>query len=132
MAPTKKTYKFPKAIGACADKLFALKAERLTQQKLVDAIEAEEKALKAYIIDNLPKSEASGVAGKLARVTAITKEVPQVEDWTIFYKHLKKTGQFELIGKRLSDTAIRERWEAGKEVPGIKHFTVVTLSLNKI
>lgn len=132
MAAVKKAYKFPKAIGACADRLFALKAERLAQQKLVDAIEAEEKALKAYIIDNLPKSEASGVAGKLARVTAITKEVPQVEDWTIFYKHLKKTGQFELIGKRLSDTAIRERWEAGKEVPGIKHFTVVTLSLNKI
>ena len=131
MAEAKK-YKFPKALGACADKLFTLKAERLAQQKLADALEAEEKALKAYIIDNLPKSEASGVAGKLARVTAITKEVPQVENWEIFYKHLKKTGQFELIGKRLADTAIRERWEAGKEIPGIKHFTVVSLSMNKI
>lgn len=125
-------YKFPKALGACADKLYNLRQSRLAQQKLVDVIEAEEKALKEHIINTLPKSEASGVAGKLARVTVTTKEVPQIKNWDAFYKHLKKTGQFDLMQRRLSDAAIKERWEAGKEIPGVEHFQVTTISMNKV
>ena len=125
-------YKFPKALGACADKLYELRQKRLDQQKVVDALEAEEKALKEHIINTLPKSEASGVAGKLARVTVVTKEVPQVKDWDAFYKHVKKTGEFELLGRRLTETAVRERWEAGKQVPGVEAFKAVSVSLNKV
>jgi len=129
---TKPKFKFPKQLGSCADKLYELRQKRLEQQKVVDAIEAEEKALKEHIINTLPKSEASGVAGKLARVTLVTKEVPQVEDWDAFYKHVKKTGQFDLLQRRLTDAAIKERWEHGKEIPGVKHFQAVTVSINKV
>jgi len=129
---TEVKYKFPKALGACADKLFELRNKRLAEQKKVDEIAAEESALKNHIIENLPKSEASGVAGKLARVTVVTKQVPQVEDWDAFYKYVKKTGSFDLMQKRLTDAAIKERWEAGKEVPGVKHFNAVSVSINKV
>lgn len=125
-------YKFPKAMGACADKLFELRNKRLAVQKEVDAVAAEETALKNHIIENLPKSEASGVAGKLARVTVVTKQIPQVKDWDAFYKHVKKTGDFDLMQRRLTDAAIKERWEAGKEVPGVEHFNAVSVSINKI
>jgi hypothetical protein len=125
-------YKFPKALGACADNLFELRNKRLAEQKKVDDIESEEKALKAHIIENLPKSEASGVAGKFARVTVVTKQVPQVKDWDAFYKYVKKTGSFDMMQKRLSDAAIKERWEAGKEVPGVEHFNAVSVSINKV
>jgi hypothetical protein len=125
-------YKFPPKMGACADKLFLLREKRLAEQKKVDAIEAEEKALKEHIIQTLPKSEASGVAGKIARVSVITKQVPQVKDWDMFYKHVKKTGEFELLQRRLTDTAIRERWEAGKQVPGVESFNTLSISINKI
>ncbi len=129
---TEVKYKFPKALGACADKLFELRNKRLAEQKKVDEIAAEETALKNHIIENLPKSEASGVAGKLARVTVVTKQVPQVKDWDAFYKYVKKTGSFDLMQKRLTDAAIKERWEAGKEVPGIEHFNAVSVSINKV
>lgn len=129
---TEVKYKFPKAMGACADKLFELRNKRLEMQKAVDAVAAEETALKNHIIENLPKSEASGVAGKLARVTVITKVVPQVKDWDVFYKYVKKTGSFDLMQKRLTDAAIKERWEAGKEVPGVEHFNAITVSINKV
>lgn len=125
-------YKFPKALAACADKLYELRAKRQAAQKVADEIEAEEKAIKAHIIDNLPKSEASGVAGKLCRVTAVTKEIPQLKDDEAFFKYVKKTGRFDLMQRRLSDAAIKEIWDAGKEVPGIAHFNAVTLSINKI
>lgn len=129
---TEVKYKFPKALGACADRLFELRNKRLAEQKKVDEIAAEESALKNHIIDNLPKSEASGVAGKLARVTVVTKQVPQVKDWDAFYKYVKKTGSFDLMQKRLTDAAIKERWEAGKEVSGVEHFDAVSVSINKV
>ena len=37
---TKPKFKFPKQMGACADKLYELRQKRLEQQKVVDAIEA--------------------------------------------------------------------------------------------
>ena len=129
---TEVKYKFPKALGACADKLFELRNKRLAEQKKVDEIAAEESALKNHVIENLPKSEASGVAGKLARVTVVTKQIPQVKDWDAFYKYVKKTGSFDLMQKRLTDAAIKERWEAGKEVPGVEHFNAVSVSINKV
>lgn len=124
--------KFPKHLGACADLLFELRAKRLAGQKAVDAVEMDEKALKAHIIDTLPKSEASGVAGKLARVTVVTKVVPQIKNWDAFTAYIKETGQFDLMQHRLTASAIEERWESGVDVPGVEHFNVVTLSLNKV
>lgn len=128
----KPKFKFPKQLGACADKLYELRQKRLEMQKEVDKVAAEEAALKEHIINTLPKSEASGVAGKLARVTVVTKQIPQVKDWDAFYKYVKKTGQFDLMQRRITDAAIKERWEAGKEVPGVEHFNAVSVSINKI
>lgn len=125
-------YKFPKQLGQCADKLYQLRELRLSEQKKVDAIEAEEKALKEHIIQTLPKSEASGVAGKVARVSVITKIIPRVADWDKLYAHVKKTGAFELFQRRLSDSAVQERWEAGKQVPGVETFNAVSVSINKV
>lgn len=126
------TFKPPKNLGACADRLYELRQQRLTVQKEVDKLAAEEAALREHIINTLPKSEASGIAGKLARVTVVTKQVPQVKDWDAFYKFVKKTGSFDLLQRRLTDQAIKERWEAGKEVPGVEHFNAVSISLNKV
>ena len=126
------TFKLPKSLGACADRLYELRQRRLAVQKEVDKLAAEEAALREHIINTLPKSEASGIAGKLARVTVITKQVPQVKDWDAFYKFVKKTGSFDLLQRRLTDQAMKERWEAGKEVPGVEHFNAVSISLNKV
>lgn len=129
---TETTFKPPKSLGACADRLYELRQQRLAVQKEVDKLAAEEAALREHIINTLPKSEASGIAGKLARVTVVTKQVPQVKDWDAFYKFVKKTGSFDLLQRRLTDQAIKERWEAGKEVPGVEHFNAVSISLNKV
>lgn len=128
----KKVYRFPKKMGDCADLITSLKAKRLVLQKQAEAIEEEEKALKKWVIDNLPKSNLTGAAGKVSRVTVVTKEVPQVEDWDLLYKHIKKTGEFDLLGRSLSKAAVDERWDSNKKVPGVKAFTVVSLSVTKV
>jgi len=128
----KKIYKFPAKIGQCADRLYELREKRLGGQKIVDEVKAEETALKMHIIDTLPKSEASGVAGKIARVSVIIKEIAQVNDWDKLYAHIEKTGNFDLLQRRVTDAAVKDRWEDGKEVPGVGHFNVVTVSLGKV
>ena len=127
----KVTFKIPKTMGACADLLFETRNKRLAAQKVVEELETNERMLKEHIINNLPKTD-TGASGKLARVSVVTKAVPQVKDWTKFYAFVKKTGSFDLMQKRLSDAAVRERWENGKAVPGIEAFNVVTVSMNKL
>lgn len=124
--------KFPKTLGACADLLFELRNKRLAGQKAVDAVEADEKALKAHIIDTLPKSKASGIAGKLARVTVVTKVVPQIKNWDEFTNYVQATSQFDLMQHRLTASAIEERWENGVDIPGVERFNVVSVSINKV
>ncbi|OQW33960.1 MAG: hypothetical protein A4E20_12080 [Nitrospira sp. SG-bin2] len=126
-----KPIKLPKTMGACADLLYETREKRLAAQKIVDELAKQEAAVREHIINNLPKSD-TGASGKRARVSVVTKQVPQVKDWDKFYAHVKKTGQFELMQRRLADTAIRERWDNGKQVPGVEAFGVVSVSLNKI
>lgn len=125
------TYKFPKSFGACADRLAVLKAERLAQQKLADVLEAEEVALKAYVIQNLPKSEG-GAIGKTHKVQVVTKVVPRVEDWNVFYTYIAKKKRFDLLQRRPSDAAIQELWDNKQRVPGVIEFQAVTVSVTKV
>ena len=130
-APPAKAYKFPKNFGACADRLSDIRELRLKMQREVDAVEAEEKALKEYIIANLPKSEG-GAIGKHHKVQVVTKIVPSLKDWDAFCRFVSRTKSYDLFQRRLNEKAVAERWEAKKEVPGVEQFQAVTLSLTKI
>lgn len=132
MAKKPIAYKLPKTLGKCADALYVTRQERLADQKGVAELSSRETALKEHIIAALPKSEASGIAGKLARVSVIVQPAPQVADWDAFYKHVKKTGHFDLLNKALNSAAVQERWDAGKKVPGVEPFNVVKVSVNKL
>lgn len=132
MATTAKKVKFPKSLATCADLYYGMRQRRLELQKQVTALEVEEKALKNHLIDHLPKSEASGIAGKVARVTVVTQDEPIIEDWDRFWAHVKKTNDTSLFQHRLAVTAIKELWEDGQQVPGVGVFKLVNLSLNKL
>lgn len=126
-----KGFKLPKTLAECADLLYALKDEKSKAQKVVDEIEAKQKALQAHLINSLPKSNATGVTGKVANAKIATEEVPQAEDWPSIYEFIRKNKAFELLNKALNKAAIKERWEAGKAIPGVRRFTVVKVSLTK-
>jgi hypothetical protein len=121
----------PKTLGACADRLYKLREERSKIQKTIDKLEKEEKEIKEHLINTLPKSSADGITGKVARATIKVKVVPSAKDWSAVYKFILKTKDFSLLGRRLSDAAVRERWEAGKKVPGVEPFNVVSVSVTK-
>ena len=123
----KKTIKLPKSPAACADMLYKTREARLKLQKDVDKLQAVETALNEFFRTNLPKNQ-TGVSGRIANVQTRNETIPQVEDWDAFYKHIKKTGQFELMQRRVSTAAVEERWAAKKTVPGVGKFNVVKVS----
>jgi hypothetical protein len=126
--------KIPKALGAAGELYISTRDARLALQKQVDALEEHEKLLKQHIIDTTPKSSATGVVTKLGTLKVVTKVVPQVADWDKFYEYVaknKKKGGFALLNRAVNAGAVKEIWDAGKEVPGVKSFTAVTLSISK-
>ena len=127
-----KGFKLPKTLAACADLLYELKAEKSAAQKVVDEIEAKQKALQNHLINTLPKSQATGVSGKVANAKIVTEEVPSVKDWDAFYAYIKKNNAFDLLNRAPNKKAITERWENKKAVPGVDKFTAVKVSLTKV
>jgi len=129
---TKKVRSIPKTLGACADQLYKLREQRQALNKQVKELQDQESQIKEHLIQNLPKSDASGVAGKLARASIATKEVASVKDWDKLYKHVLKTKDFSFLQRRVADAAVKDRWEDGKKVPGVEPFNVVSVSVTKI
>lgn len=131
MAATKE-FKLPKTLAACADKLYQTREKRLALQRQAKELEEQESKLKQHLIEKLPEQDASGVAGKVCRITLVDKVVPYAKDWSEIYDHIKKTGHFDLLGRRINAKAVEERWENGEEVPGVETYTTTNVSINKL
>ena len=127
-----KAVKLPKTDGACADLLYLTRQARYKLQHEVAKLEALEKAVEQRFIDTLSSKDSTGVAGKVGRVQIKPKTVPVVEDWPKFYAHIKKTGEFELMQRRVAEGAVKERWDASKQVPGVGRFSTKTVSCTAV
>ena len=129
--------KLPKTLAACADEYYTVMQERLKLQRQADELKKRETQLAEHLIQNLPKSDATGVAGKVARVTVTTKVRPEVQDWDALYAYIhtrakKDPGVWSLLQRRVGDAAVQEIWDAGKDVPGVKPFQYPKLSYSAI
>jgi hypothetical protein len=130
----------PKTLGACADRLFTLRAEASSIRKALDAtalvkrlgkIAEEQKAIEEHLIENLPKSKADGIVGKLAKAIIKTSKVPTVTDWDKLYAHILKTRDFSLLPRKVLTESVRDRWEEKKVVPGVGVFNVTSVSITQ-
>lgn len=124
--------KLPSTPAACADLLFVTREQRLDLQRRLDKMAELESALKEWFIENLPRSDASGIAGKIARVQIKANPTPVVDDWDKFYAYVKRHNAFELLQRRLNETAVKERWEDKKQVPGVGVFQAKKVSCTKL
>jgi len=118
--------------GYLADTLYKLRQNRLKIEALINESKAEERRIKDHLIKTLTRDELTRIAGKVAGVSVVTSDQPRALDWALIWAHVKKTGHFELLHKRLSAEACRERWEQGIELPGVERFKAIDLSVNAL
>ena len=122
----------PESIGLCADEYASVRELRLAMQKLVDVVKARESEIKEHIIQELPKSQNTGAAGKKYRAQIVTKDEPTLKDWDALTTYIAENNRFDILTKRLADKAVKDMWEAGDTVPGIEKFRAVDVSITKI
>ena len=136
-------FKIPKSLAACADMLYTMETERYALQHRVEAMKANETALREHLIENLPKSQALGVSGKVATATIKDKEIVELigtEDdrYSKVYDYILKNarrnpGVWSLLQRRLGDAAAKEMITAGKgPLIGAKLGKIPTVSLTKV
>lgn len=124
--------KLPSSDAQLADLWWTLRKKRLAAEKVAKELEVQEKFCKAALIDRIPKSRATGVAGKLVRVAITKKQKPRPEDWDKIYSHIRKTGDFALLNRALNSSHVEELWESKKKIPGVGTFPVIDISYSEL
>ena len=120
-----------KKLGNLIDNLHEARQTRLAAQRELDSLKEDEVAAELKVLAELQKASLQKAAGKRASVSITVKTVGQVEPerWNDVYAFIKKRGAFDLLQKRLNNAAVRERVEAGEEIPGVKTVQILDLSV---
>jgi len=116
-----------------ADAFMELRSKRLALKHEVDALYQQEKDLRHELIQYLQSAKGvTGVAGQLCYIKLRPKHTALVENWDALYDHIRDTGEFELLQRRVGEGAVKERWDNGDVVPGVIDHCVDDLSVTKI
>lgn len=129
---TKTGFTIPKTLAGCADRLGQLKDLIAAASRAVEALEDERKAINEHLIEQLPKGEATGISGRTHRVYVELKYKPQVQDWDTFWAKFDKKKDRDLLQRRVSESAVQERWDNNKQVPGVVAIALPVVRLNKV
>lgn len=109
----------------------ATRAMRLDMKKELDKLEAREKELYSFAKEVMLAQEIEGVLveGRLTR--PVEKHTPIVEDREKLEAYIYENRMLDLLTFRLSGPAVKERLEAGLEIPGIGDMVTYDLSDTK-
>lgn len=123
-------------VGVVADALYDLKQLTKMLNTLTapfdDLVLPSVKLVEAHFVSTLAVGESSGTQGMRSRIQITETAIPVPDDWPKTYAHIKTTGEFELLNKQLNREAVKERWDAKKQVPGVTKFIAKKVSCTKL
>ena len=118
----------PAMIEAYSDK----RDERLALQRQTDTLKKEETQLQLELIAALKDAGMTSAGGSAHKVSMKVVQKPTAGDWEQIYEYIKDNDAFDLLQRRLGETAVKARWEDGIEIPGVISFPVEKLTLSKV
>ncbi len=107
----------------------AARIQRLAEQKKVDLIEDKEKKLKAKVIAAMIAAKQTSTGAQKYGANYSRKEKPVAKDWAKIYTWIAQNDAFDLLQKRLTETAVQARWDDKVEIPGIAKFPVDDITM---
>ena len=113
----------------------SVRAQRLILDKEAASIKEVEDELQKTIVAKFREGDitAQGASNGLVKMTEVVEPVVNTpEDWDVFREYIVEHDAWELIHKRVTVTSVRERWEAGEEIPGIGRMTKYKLSVSGV
>ena len=120
-----------KELSALVDEYYEARNARLSKQRETDNLAEIESDLKRSLIEIMRTQAVSTVGGIQAVVTLRSKPKPIASDWSKVYEFIRDNDAFDLLQKRLNETAVKLRWEDEMQIPGISTFVVDELSISK-
>lgn len=114
-----------------AQKYYRVREQRLAADKVAAEFKETETGIKQQLMDLLEASGINSVGDKVRVYALVTKDEPEVADWSALYQHIQQTGAFELIYKRVNPAAVKERWEQNIAIPGVRKYPSISLSVTK-
>ena len=106
-------------LGRLADLLETTRSKRLEADKKAATLKAEENRLKGILITHMEGNDLSSVGGQSCVVNRLTKQRAIACDWNEIHKFIIENDAFDLLQRRLKDSAIKERLDDGVDVPGV-------------
>lgn len=111
------------------DQLLAKREEHRAAQAAADELKEKMAPLEEALLERLNSEGLTQAAGLKCTAYVKKTEEPDVQDWQAVYDYIAKHGAFELLQKRMSSVAWRERREEGDEVPGVDVFVRQKINL---
>jgi hypothetical protein len=114
------------------DEYYSIREERYAADKVAATLKQRENAAKAALLEAFQEHEISSLGGSVCRLDLTEKPEPVVQDWAPLWEHIQRTGEFDLLQRRLGAAAVKERWDAGVQVPGVTSLPVFSFSVHKV
>lgn len=104
-------------LGKLIDQAQRLRAKRDT---MVGAIDEQIAAVRSAIEAEMRADKLTGANGSEARASFKTVATVEATDWSALYRFIESYRAYDLLQRRLSVGAVRDRIEAGEKVPGVE------------
>lgn len=118
-------------LGGLIDLLYATRVQRLDAEKEIKALKTKEVGFRMRIKQMLDAASLEAGSGKTATTSVCYTTEPTAKDWPAIYSYIVENDAFDMLQRRLSATAVRDRWNDGIIIPGIEKFDTWDLSLVK-
>lgn len=122
----------PQSLGSLIDGIWAKREAKRALESQIKKIEEEVAEMEEALISRLDKEGTDKATGKRASVSISETQVANIVDFEALSAFVKKTGYFHLFQRRVTDTACRELWEQGKQIPGLQPFTKRKLNIRTV
>jgi len=128
-------------LGARVDNLFAMeqqlenlqvKLSRTKTYQNIEALKVDITAAKEELLHEYEDASLTAAAGQHARLVLNKTETWTPFDWPLVVKFIKKNDAYDLLHRRVSTAAVRERIENGVAIPGLQKFVKKTLRIKGV
>jgi hypothetical protein len=117
-------------ISQLIDEFVELKRQRTALAADDKILSGRQQVLEADIMQKMAEAGTFRAASEHGHTCNLTKKThPAIVDWNEFYKFVAESGSFDLLQKRLSAPAFRDRWNEGQAIPGAGSSEVWDLSI---
>lgn len=103
---------------------------RLVLDRQSATLKKEEEKFKTQLIEKL-RARGGALETEHLRAAVEREDKPTCEDWGKLHAYIQEEQAWDLLQKRLTETAVKLRWDDNIDIPGVVKFPTYKLSITK-